>query len=578
METKISDILRRGGFTNVSSFIKNQFAYLEGEVDTWNQVVDIGHQIGKIGAIKGVVNRINARDTKRGPRRRGETKILNYELPKTADVVIIGGGVIGCFIARELSRFNLNIVLLEKESDVACGATKANNGQIHTGIGEKPGTLKRELCVEAWPLYERIAEELDVPYKRNGLLVVLTEDTLPYRMPSFILRPILKHVVQPLIVRRGRQVGDSPRAIGREELRGMEPQLTDRAVSAVLMPGYGMTCPYKLTIALAENAIDNGATFLLETEVEDIVVEDDRVRSVVTDRGEIQTRFVVNAAGVYSDEVSAMAGAQEYTIHPRKGSILLFDKSTEELLTHQVSELRLPQDPYTKGGGVQTTVDGNVIFGPTADETFDKEDTSVTHDEINELFEKFSPVVPSLPRDAVITYFNGVRAATYKEDFVIKASEVGGFVHAGGIQSPGLTAAPKIAERVIEILRGQGLGMVEKSAYDPARRAPPTFNSLSSKEKMELIEENPLHGNVVCRCEHVTEAEIVASIHRPLPAVTMDAIKRRARAGMGRCQGGFCGPRVAEILARELDIPLSEVTKNGGVSHVFVGNTKEEAG
>ena len=558
--------------------MQNRVAYLEGEVDTWDEVVDIGHLTGEIGAIKGVVNRINAREVERSPRRRAEKKILSYDLPKTADVVIIGGGVTGCFIARELSRFDLDIVLVEKESDVACGATKANNGQIHTGIGEKPGTLKRELCVESWPLYERITEELGVPYKKNGLLVVLTEDTLPYRMPSFILRLILKLVVQPLVARRGRQAGDSPRAVGREELLEMEPHLTDRAVSAVLMPGYGVTCPYKLTIALAENAIENGATLLLETEVEGIAVEDGGVKGVVTDRGEIQTRFVVNAAGVYSDEVSAMAGAQGYTIHPRRGGILLFDKSSEGLITHQLSELRLPQDPYTKGGGALTTVDGNLIFGPTAEEIFDKEDTSVTHGEINELFDVFSPIVPDLPRDAVIAYFSGVRAATYKEDFVIEASEVGGFVQAGGIQSPGLTAAPKIAERVIEILRGLGLSMVEKGSFNPVRRAPPTFDSLPSKGKMELIEENPLYGNVVCRCEHVTEAEIVASIHRPLPAVTMDAIKRRTRAGMGRCQGGFCGPRVAEILARELNIPLSEVTKSGGASHVFVGMTKEAAG
>lgn len=570
IEKKLKKIVEKKGFSTITVSVKDQIVHLAGLVDTWNDVVEIGYCAGKLREVKGVINDITSQEGIQEKRRRVKPQVVT-RLPDTADIVIIGGGVIGCFIARELSQYDLDVVLVEKESDVACGATKANNGQIHTGIGEKSGTLKKELCAKGWPLYEKIAQELDVPYIRNGLLVVLTEDTLP-KIPSFISHFVLKYVIQPLVVRRGRAVGDTPKVIKKEELLQMEPNITDRAVSAVLMPGYGIICPYKLTIALAENAIQNGVTILLKTEVTDITVEDNKVQKVVTDRGEIKTRFVVNAAGVYADEIAKMAGAQEYTIHPRKGSILLFDKKTEGYITHQMSELKFPQDPHTKGGGLLPTVDGNMLWGPTASEVSDKEDTSVTREELDQMVEKYHPVLPDFPKN-VITYFAGVRASTYKEDFVIRASDVEGFIHAAGIQSPGLTAAPKIAEMVLTILKDKGLEMEEKD-FNPVRKAHPVFSKLSLEEKEELIKKNPLYGNVVCRCEHVTEAEIVDVIHRPLPAVTMDALKRRTRAGMGRCQGGFCGPRVAEILARELKIPLEEVTKDGEGSYLFVRKTK----
>ncbi len=567
----LKKILKKKGFSHVNVSVKDQIVHLTGSVDTWNEVVAIGHSAGELKEVKGVTNDVTAKEVEKKPRRLSKPK--EKQVPEEADVVIIGSGVIGCFIARELSQYNLDIVLVEKESDVACGATKANNGQIHTGIGEKSGTLRKELCAKGWPLYQRISKELDVPYEKNGLLIVLTEDTLPKWIPSFLSRIILASVIQPLVVRKGREVGDTPRVIKRKELLQIEPNITDRAVSAVLMPGYGIICPYKLTIALAENALQNGISIFLETDVTDIVIEDNRIRRVVTDRGEIKTRFVINAAGIYADDVAKMAGAQEYTIHPRKGSILLFDKKTEGYIHHQMSELRFPQDPYTKGGGLLETVDGNMLWGPSAVEVPDKEDTSVSYDEIETMAEKYNPVVPDFPGN-VITYFAGVRAATYTEDFVIKASEVEGFVHAAGIQSPGLTAAPVIAEMVADILKDQGLILEKKRDFNPERKAPPVFSKLSVPEKKELIKENAFYGNVVCRCEHVTEAEIVSAIHGILPAITMDAIKRRTRAGMGRCQGGFCSPRVAQILARELKIPLEKVTKEGEGSHLFVRKTK----
>jgi glycerol-3-phosphate dehydrogenase len=573
MNNKIERTLRtlvkkKGG--SIAGSVQDGIVQLTGSVPTWDEVVELGFAAGRLKGVKGVVNRVTVHDYE--PEKK-QKKGVHTQLPD-ADVVIIGGGVIGCFIARELSRYDLDVTLVEKEADVACGATKANNGQVHTGIGEKPGSLKKELCSKSWPLYQKIADELDVPYRKTGLLVVVTENTLS-RIPSFVSRFILKYVVPFLLVRRGRQVGDTPRVMKRNELVHMEPHITDKAIAAVFMPNYAVISPYKLTIALAENAIRNGVTVMLETEVTDITVQDSTVVRVVTDKGIITTQFVVNAAGVFADEVAAMAGAQEYTIHPRKGSILLFDSVMKDYIKTQVRELKFPQDPHTKGGGILLTAHGNIMWGPTAVEVSDKEDTSVTREEIEALVEKYKSTVPNFPLNTLITYFAGVRAATYTEDFVIKPSErVKGFIHAGGIQSPGLAAAPKIAELVVAILEKEGLPLKEKE-FDPVRKAPPVFSGLSCEEKKRLIEENPLYGNVVCRCEHVTEAEIVDAICSPLPATTMDAVKRRTRAGMGRCQGGFCSPRVAEILARELQIPLLEVTKKGNGSHLFVRKTKE---
>ena len=573
-DQKIAEKLKKKKFSKIKISVKNGIVYLDGEVNSWDEVIELGHAAGEMKEVKGVINNIIVKDVKEKKREKNLPKdTYNPHLPERADVVIIGGGVIGCFIARELSRYNLEIVLLEKESDVACGATKANSGQIHTGVGEESGTLKKKLCAEAWPMYDKITEELDVPFKRNGLLVVITKDTLP-KIPSFIGNFISKYIIPYIVIRKGKDVGDKPRIIKRDELLRMEPNITDRALVAVFMPGYGIICPYKLTIALAENAIQNGTKVLLETEVRDILVEDKKVRGVMTNRGTIETQFVINAAGIFADEIAEMAGAKEFTIHPRKGSILLFDKEEEGYVNHQVSELRFPQDPYTKGGGVLMTVDGNINWGPTAIEVPDKEDKSVTREEIEGIFEKYGFIFPNFPKNSVITYFAGLRAATYKEDFFIKASKnIRGFVNVAGIQSPGLTAAPAIAEMVLKILKDAGLKMEEKENFNPVRKASPVFDKLSVEEKKKLIEKNPLYGNVICRCEHVTEGEIIDAIHSPLPALTIDAIKRRTRAGMGRCQGGFCGPRVAAILARELGIPLEKITKDRN-SNMFVGRTK----
>ena len=570
LEAKVKKLAK----SKVIASVKDGIATLTGEVKTWEDVVELGRAVGKL-EVREVVNLVTAEadvETEKEEKERLKLpeEAYNPTLPERVDVVIIGGGVVGCAIARELSRYDLDIVLLEKECDVGCGATKANSAQIHTGIGEKSGTLKKELCVRAWPKYEKISEELNIPYKKDGLLIVLTTDTLSIPLfGNFLTR----YLVAPIIKRKGKKVGDKPIIIKRKELMEMEPNLTDRALTAVFMPNYGIICPNRFTIALAENAVQNGVRVFLDTEVENIEDMEEKTQKVVTSRGSIETKFIINAAGLFADKIAEMAGSQEFTIHPRKGSIILFDKAYAGHINHQISEMILPQNPYTKGGAVLKTIDGNLNWGPTAVEVPSKSDRSVTGEEIQSILKKFGKIIPDFPKRSVITYFAGLRAPTYKEDFYIVPSKVKGLIHVAGIQSPGLTSAPVIAEIVVEILKDEGLKTRQKN-FDPIRKKPIVFDELSINEKKEKIKENSLYGNVVCRCEHITEAEIIGAIHSSPPALTVDAIKRRTRAGMGRCQGGFCGPRVSAIMARELGIPLEKITKCGPGSELYIEKTK----
>ncbi len=503
------------------------------------------------------------------------------ELPDTADLVIIGAGVSGCSIAREAVKYTRDVVVLEKDSDVAEGTTKANNAEVHSGIGEKYGTLKQRLNVRGNFLYDEFVEGLGVFLKRQGLVIVITPRTLPENitrmLPSSTTVWLLKHVVPRLILRNGRRKGiPGQRMLTREEIFEMEPHVTKNAVAGVFDPTYGLVSPYKLTIALAENVVKNGARVCLGTTVTGVKVEEGRVRAVLTDRGEIRTSLVVNAAGVFADEVADMAGAGGFRIHPRKGASLLFDRDiTADYVRSSVAEFRMFHKARSKGGGAMPTAEGNLQLGPTAIETEDKYDTSISAEEIEEIFERFYYLLPEFPRSAIISAFSGVRAPTEEEDFLIGPSDrARGFVNVAGMQSPGLAAAPAVAEMAIGILHDLGLPADRRTDYDPVRVPPVKFSEMSSEEKDLLIREDPRYGRVVCRCEHVTEGEVVDAIHSIIPATNMDAVKRRTRVGMGRCQGGFCGFKVAQILARELGIPITEVTKNGESSWVFSGETR----
>lgn len=484
------------------------------------------------------------------------------QLPQKADVVIIGGGVTGCFICRELSRYQLNIVLVEKESDVSCGTSKANSAMVHPGIGSSIATLKGRLERRGNSLYDKVCTELAVPFQRCGMFLALVKWKFFYYFLGAYLKAKLLHIPVKIVTRK--------------KLFELEPHLNKNTKIALSLPTTGIISPYKLTIALAENAIENGARILLETEVKDIIVEGNEVKGVVTNRGTIRTNFVVNAAGLYADKIGELAGAKEYTIHPRRGTKLVFDKKLEGYVQHCVMELRKIPRAHTKGGGIMPTVDGNIIWGPTAEEIDSKEDTSVPAEDIQTILNEYSSLLPDFPRNMLISYFSGIRAPTLKEDFVIKpADKVKGFLHVGGIQSPGLAASPAIAEMALGLLKEKmDLPLEPKENFNPYRKAPVIFSKLSAEEKKELIKKNSLYGHIVCRCEQVSEEEIVDALHRPLPVTTLDGLKRRVRVGMGRCQGGFCTPWVARIMARELNIPLEKITKKGPGSELFVGEPK----
>ncbi|MDD3718951.1 MAG: NAD(P)/FAD-dependent oxidoreductase [Actinomycetota bacterium] len=505
-------------------------------------------------------------------------------LPSRAGLVVVGGGVIGCSIAREAARYISGIVILEKESDVSCGTSKANNAEVHSGIGEDAGTLKQKLNVRGNQLYDEFVRGLGVELKRQGMLLVVTQRTVPVDetggMSESEREDILTRKIPDAIVAYGEKAGiKGLRTLTRDEVFATEPNVTREAVAGVFDETYGLISPYKLTIALAEHAVINGARVFLNTEVTGFRVEDGEVKAVITDRGEIETPLVINAAGVFADEVADMAGAGGFVIHPRKGASLLFDRQvTAEYVRSSVAEFRMPGQKTTqsKGGGAMPTAEGNLQLGPTAIETGDKYDTSISAEEIEEIFERFHYLLPDFPRDALISAFSGIRAPTLEEDFVIGASEaVRGFVNVAGIQSPGLASAPAIAEMVMGILHDLGLPREPRPDFDPVRPAPPKFSELPVAERNRLIAADPRWGHVICRCETVTEMEVVNAIHAIIPATNMDAVKRRTRTGMGRCQGGFCHGRVASILARELGTPITAVTKDGESSPVFLGMAKD---
>jgi glycerol-3-phosphate dehydrogenase len=484
----------------------------------------------------------------------------NLGRKKMEDVVIIGGGVTGCSIARELSRYDMKITLVEKEEDVACGTSKGNSAIVHAGFDASPGTWKAKLNVAGNKLYPALCEELDVPFKLNGSLVVAINEE-----EEMALHELLD---------RGETNGvKGLRIIKRDELHALEPNLSPDARAALDAPTGGLVCPYELTIALAENANQNGVKFWLNAPVIGIDVQEDFSLLVKTPKGNIKTKYIINAAGLFADEVSKMAGAEEYTITPRKGEYLVFDKQFGNLAKKAIFPT---PTKISKGILVCPTVDGNIFIGPNSNNIEDKNDTGVNAPGIEEIIKGGKKLVPDLPLKNVITSFAGLRAVSNTNDFIIEASKlVKGFINVGGIQSPGLTSAPAIALMVREILLEEGLTLKEKREFIPHRPKKLRFRELDNEERQKLIKQNPAYGHVICRCETVTEAEIIDAIRRPVGARSIDAVKRRTRAGMGRCQGGFCSPRVLEILTRELGVDPLEITKKGPGSNLLVGRIKE---
>ncbi len=476
------------------------------------------------------------------------------------DVIVIGAGVTGCGIARELARYDWKTAVLERASDVCEGTSKANSGIVHAGFDAKPGSLKAKLNVEGSRQMESLSKELDFPFLRNGSLVLcFDEKDIP------ILHNLLEQGLQNGV--EGLEILD------REQLKRLEPNISDDAVAALHAPTGGIVCPFGLTIALAENAAVNGVEFHLDTEVQRIEKTSDGYL-VYTSRGEFETKVLINAAGVYADRFHNMVSGEKIHIIPRKGEYCLMDKKAGGFVRHTIFQL---PTVYGKGVLVTPTVHGNLLTGPTAADIEDKEAVNTTEPGMEELLRRASLSVNGLPVRQVITSFAGLRAHEERGDFIIgEAKDAPGFFDAAGIESPGLTCAPALGR----YLAGQVLAYLpakEKPGFIAARKGIPNMGQASLQERQRLIAENPLYANVVCRCELVTEGEILDAIHRPLGATTLDGIKRRTRAGMGRCQAGFCSPKVVEILARELGKDVGEISKRGEGSRFLTGYLKDSA-
>lgn len=567
--SKLSKKLHTKDYNIYIEIDEDDIAYLEGEVDSYDEVVKIGILVGKERKIKNVVNNIQYKGMKNKKRDRipliEEGKRIG--VIDEADIVIVGGGVIGCGIARELSKYDLSICVVEKEEDVAEGTSKANNGMIHPGHSATPFTLKAKLNVKGNAMYTKWAEELNFPFKRNGSLI------LAYNKEGKKLLNLIN------LAGKLNRVSGLKRINGKEAMK-LEPTIEKEPLIALWAPTTGYVDGYSVTIALAENASTNGVRFHLGSEVVDVLIKDSQIQGVITDKGIIKSRYVINSAGLYADDIAEMAEDKFYTIHPRKGGIVVFDKN-ESGVTRSVGVARFKgRNKQSKGGAPQGTIEGNILLGPSAIEIPDKEDLSFEKEDLEYCLDTGDMVNSYLKREDIITYFSGLRAANYKEDFVIEKSiKVKGFIHVAGIQSPGLASAPAIAEMVVDIVKEEekSLNREIKSnkKYNPIRKAPIEFRNLSREDQHKLIKKDSKYGNIICRCETVTEGEIVEAIHGSIPCTTVDAVKRRTRASMGRCQGGFCGPKIAAILARELNKDITEITKKGKGSYIIARRARE---
>jgi len=548
----------------VQARLENGCLYLTGELSDWNDVV----RAGFMSVNKKEYTVVNDIVFTGG-------KIPAIKLPSISDntlegsrpdVLVIGGGIIGCAIARDLTRYKLDVMLVEKEHDVALHASSRNDGMIHPGADLRKGQLKKKYNDLGNSMYAAVCEDLDVPFKYTGQYLCFKDGWLK----PFVIASLL----------HWKYLGVPVSYISRSELKKKEPNISDEIKFALYFPTAGIVCPYGLTIAYAENAADNGAKICLDTAVIGIDVKDGKIESVLTNRGRVFPKLVINAAGVFADEIAALSGDRFFSIHPRRGTNMIFDKKSAFMVKtiaspYGISGRSSDKGTHSKGGGIVSTVDGNLLVGPDATETYEKENFSTYPESIKKILAKQQEAVPELHAGGIITYFTGIRAATYEEDFIISfGKSTKNIIHAAGMQSPGLTAAPAISVDISKMASEYlAAGINEK--FNPVRKAIVRAAELPDEERNALIKSDPDFGVIVCRCEEVSRGEVLAALKRSVPCNTVDSVKRRVRPGMGRCQGGFCGPYITEIIAEHEKIPLTEVRKMSRDSVILFGNNKE---
>lgn len=475
------------------------------------------------------------------------------------DVVVIGAGAVGCAIARELSKYNVEVIVVDKNEDVGGDASKSNSAIIHTGYDAAPGTLESQLVVAANPMYDEIVRDLDVPFKRIGaILPAITEEQ--FNQLPFIKEKAYKNHVYDVEYKSGK------------ELLEMEPNLNPEVKGGLWIPRESIIDPFILVQAMAENACANGVEFLLNAKVTDIKTENGKIKSVVTEKGEIETKYVINSAGLYCDEIAEMVGKADYKVVARKGQFYILDKNTSCQVEHIV--LPIPTK-VTKGKLMCPTIHGNMLVGPTAEDQDSKTDKSTNTAGLDSIATDVRNLIPNVNLRDTITQYSGLRPNRNPEGLNFNMyDDLEGYINLSGVRSTGLTLSVSMGKYVVQQMLMTGAGFVLKENFIKERKGIIKFSEQTREVQDALIKENPLYGNVVCRCETITEAEILQAIHRPIGARSVDAVKRRVRAGMGRCQAGFCGPKVIEILARELNVAPEEINKHNPGSYMVTGRSR----
>ncbi len=555
--------LKKARIAGVEAHEWRHSVVLTGRVSSWEEKIRAGYAATKKG-YRGVVNDIEVEgvetDDMSIPSIRDNTLEGTY-----FDITVVGGGVIGSAIARELSRYAISTALLEKEEDLAVHASSRNDGMIHPGFASTPGSLKAHYNVRGNRAYTRVCSELGIEFKRPGSMILFSN-------------PFMR-LLLPLLKARARKNGvDGYTYLSKREVKKLEPNITPRQHGAFFLPSTGILSPYKLTIALAENAAENGADVFLNTVVLGFEMEGNHITKIRTNRGDISTAVIINAAGIWADKIAEYANDRFFSLHGRKGVEAVLDTKTGQYQRRVMAMPSLFQtSSKTKGGGLIITTEGNLLVGPTAEEVPYRELYTTEQKDIDKLM-KHIKLNTRLDISDIITYFAGIRACTYEEDFIVEASDhVDNLVHAAGIQSPGLASAPAIAEDIsriaVDILKKTKEVQLNEN-FNPHRRISPELKNLSLEERAKYIKENPAYGRIVCRCEEISEGEIRDSLRSPVPVTTLDGLKRRARVGAGRCHGGFCTPRVLEIMAEELEVKMTDITKKGGHSEFLYSETK----
>lgn len=567
-EKKLQNKLDQEFQGQVKVSVTKECIRVTGKLDDWAKVVKACQLCVLPKSKLHVVNDIEFTGGKIEPMRTPKQTSHRLEGSKP-DVLVIGGGISGASIARELMRYKLNVLLVDKESDLAMQASGRNDGEVHPGVDLSKGSLKQHYIWKANQMYAKVCEDLDVPFNRCGQYVGFTQKALK---PLIWLYALQKKYLCGI---------KDTQVLSQKELRKSEPELNPDFAFALYNPSAGCVCPYGLTIAYAENAVQNGATVSLNTAVLGMEVKDHKIISVKTNHGTIYPKIVINAAGTFAEDISKMADDRFYSIHPRRGTNSILDKKAGHLV-HSISSIKTlsKNKSHTKGGGILHTVDDNLLVGPNAVETYEKENFATEAKSIDEVFNKQTQTAPGLKRPDIITYFTGVRAASFEEDFIIeKGRKTKNLIHCAAIQSPGLTTAVAVAEDVakmtIEELNKET--KVEKNEeFNPKRKGIPALRKLPLTQRAELIKKNPDYGVIICRCEEISKGEIIDALDSNISVPTIDGVKKRVRPGMGRCQGGFCLPLVAKIISEHEQIPLNEVLKGNEGSLLSYGDTKGE--